>query len=147
MEPNNDPTIFVCRMYSRFKKSFIAVLRNAEREPLINEAIIVPELFMNYLKGLRHHKKRTYLNQSLYLVKRSAFFHLFRVHNGQGHSERFRLKLSNLFRGFFRIILEEKRERRTALIKAGKLIDPVGNQTVQTMMQVREKIACVLFFL
>ena len=133
-------------MYSRFKKPFAEALRNSENQPLINEAVITPDLFMNYIKGLRHNKKRTYLSQSAYLVKRSAFFHLYRVHNGQGHSERFRMKLSNLFRGFFRMLLEEKRQRRTLLLKSGKAVDPVGNITVHSMMQVSFFIFFVVFY-
>jgi hypothetical protein len=63
---------------------------------------------MRYATTLRNKRTRNYLGKSTLYVKRSALFHLFRVHNGSGYSVGFGQQLSNLFRGFFRVLISRQ---------------------------------------
>jgi hypothetical protein len=91
------------------RQHFETALRNADTIALIKEDQITPHMYMNYCRTLRHRRNRTYLSKSAYGVKRSALFHLYRLHNGDGYSESFKLRLSNLFRGFFRVLVQRRR--------------------------------------
>ena len=79
-----------------------ALLREAESAPLVHLDAITAERFMQYVMSLQHTRNGGYLSKSAYGNKRSALFHLFRAHNKVGFPESFRLRLGNLYRGFFR---------------------------------------------
>jgi hypothetical protein len=65
-------------MYSKYKERFSsALLKVEEGVYLINEALVTAEVYMNYVRTLRHYRNGTYLSASAYGVKRSSIFHLF----------------------------------------------------------------------
>jgi hypothetical protein len=97
-------------MLTRNRAVFEEALRNAGDVPLIVEDEITPRLYMEYIAGLRNNRSRGYLSASAYGVKRSALFHLYRAHNGRGFSDQFRMQLANLFRGFFRVLVQRRRQ-------------------------------------
>ena len=97
----------------RIRRQFIALLRQAETHPLLNVAAVTPDGYMEYLVGLRHPRHGGLLGKSAYGNKRSSLFHLFRLHNKRGFPEEFRLQLGNLFKGFFRQLPRQGRNRST----------------------------------
>ena len=91
----------------RVKLQVRALLREAENNPLIHLEAITAERFMNYVMSLRQIQNGGYLSKSAYGNKRSALFHLYRAHNKLGFPESFRLRLGNLYRGFFRQLQQQ----------------------------------------
>lgn len=79
---------------------------------------------MNFIMSLRHKQHGGYLGKSAYGNKRSALFHLFRLHNRTGFSDAFRLELGNLYRGFFRQLQLHRRRR----IQAGAATRDIGEE-------------------
>jgi hypothetical protein len=63
---------------------------------------------MKYCRSLRNKKCRLYLGKATIGVKRSALFHLYRLHNGAGYSDEFKQGLNNLFCGFFRVLTSQR---------------------------------------
>ena len=57
-----------------------ALLRDAHTHPLVNIYDLTPVLFLEYVMTLRHCRHGGYLGKSAYGNKRSALFHLFRLH-------------------------------------------------------------------
>ena len=92
----------------RVKLQVKALLREAELAPLVHLDAITAERFMQYVMSLRHTRNGGYLSKSAYGNKRSALFHLFRAHNKVGFPESFRLRLGNLYRGFFRELQQHR---------------------------------------
>ena len=93
------------------KSGFALLLQNIiAEEPVILQNEITPSGFMVYLQGLRHWRTKERLSKSGYGNKRSAIYNLFRLHNGTGFSATFEQELSNLMRGFFRIIALENND-------------------------------------
>jgi len=92
------------------KSGFALLLQNTAEEPAILQNEITPSGFMVYLQGLRHWRTKERLSKSGYGNKRSAIYNLFRLHNGTGLSATFEQELSNLMRGFFRIIALENND-------------------------------------
>jgi hypothetical protein len=113
------PNLSRDKLLGRYRSQFGDILRNADENGIIMLDLITPDLYMNYCRTLRHTRNRTYLSRSAYGVKRAALFHLFRLHNGSGYSEDFKHGLSNLFRGFFRAIVNRRSQRQLATV-AGK---------------------------
>jgi hypothetical protein len=117
------------RLFVRNRNEFESALRLADTEPLIVEDLITPEMYIDYCRSLRHSRNRTMLSRSAYGVKRSALFHLYRLHNGNGYSDAFRNRLSNYFRGFFRVLTQRRRERAVAAANVPAAV--VGEDNVQ----------------
>ena len=92
---------------TRARRQLEALLRRAEERPLVQVDVITPEGYIEYLMGLRHPRHGGRLGKSAYGSKQSALFHLFRLHNRRGFPEDFRLHLGNLFRGFYRQLLQQ----------------------------------------
>jgi hypothetical protein len=99
-------------IFTKNKNEFDDLLRDAGRVPVFKEDILTPEIYMDYCRGLRNKKTRLYLGKSTIGVKRSAIFHLFRLQNGAGYNESFKLGLNNLFRGFFRVLTSRRTTSR-----------------------------------
>lgn len=97
----------------RVKKKFESMLRNAREKPVVYLHRITADEFMEYVSSLRNQSTGDYLSKSAYGSRRSALFHLFRLHNNLGFSEAFKLDLKNLYKGFFRLITQELRDRVT----------------------------------
>jgi hypothetical protein len=120
------------RLFVRNRNEFEAALRVADTVPLIVEDVITPEIYIDYCRSLRHTRNRTMLSRSAYGVKRSALFHLYRLHNGNGYSDVFRMKLSNYFRGFFRVLTQRRRERAVAAANDPQAVDGNNEAVVGT---------------
>jgi hypothetical protein len=86
----------------RIKFKIQRLFRRALEQPLLHLDAVLPEDFMNFVRSLRHKKHGTFLGKSAYGNKRSALFHLFRMHNKVGFSEDFQVELGNLYWGFYR---------------------------------------------
>ena len=93
----------------RVKLQFKTLLRFATEDPLIHLDAITPEGYMAYIMHCRHSSHHGYLSKSAYGDKRAAFFHLFRLHNRLGFPDEFARELANLFRGFFRQLVNQPR--------------------------------------
>ncbi len=63
---------------------------------------------MEYISGQANQKTRKPLSKAGYGSKRSAFFHLVRVHNGMGPSLVFEAELRTLWKGFTRQTIQRK---------------------------------------
>ena len=92
---------------TRARRQLGALLRRAEDKPLLVLDNVSPDGYMEYLMDIRHPRHGGRLSKSAYGSKRSALFHLFRLHNRRGFPEEFRLQLGNLFRGFYRQIPQQ----------------------------------------
>jgi hypothetical protein len=120
-------------LFNRNKNSFEAALRGAMDVPLIHLDIITPEIYMMYAQQLRNQRSRAYLSKEAYGVKRSAFFHLFRYHNGNGYpSDAFRLRISNLFRGFNRLIAQRKTTKRKKVAEIAEQEGAVPEEVIKS---------------
>ena len=92
----------------RVKLQVKSLLREAEVHPIVELEAITAESFMGYVMTLRNQRTNSYLSKSAYGNKRSALFHLYRTHNKIGFPEQFRLRLGNLYRGFFRELQQHR---------------------------------------
>jgi hypothetical protein len=100
-------------------KDFVEnLLRNAVNDPLICLDLITPEAYMLYIEQCRNARTKKYLSKSSYGGKRSALFHLFRLHNEIGFPEAFQTRLKVLYKGFFRNLTKGK---------TGAADDPIEN--------------------
>jgi hypothetical protein len=102
LEPPQELTARI--LFPLIRARFDDLLRNADSAPVVKLEEITPDLYMNYSRQLRNSKTRSYLGKSTIQVKRSALFHLFRLHNGEGYNEGFKQSLNILFRGLFRVL-------------------------------------------
>jgi hypothetical protein len=96
------------QIFSKNKVSFGNVLRECSTAAVLELDVLSPDIYMNYCRSLRNKKSRLYLGMSTIGVKRLALFHLYRLHNGAGYPEKFKLGLNNLFRGFFRVLTSRR---------------------------------------
>ena len=92
----------------RVKLQVKSLLREAEVHPIVELEAVTAESFMGYVMTLRNQRSNSYLSKSAYGNKRSALFHLYRTHNKIGFPEQFRLRLGNLYRGFFRELQQHR---------------------------------------
>ena len=92
----------------RIRLQLKTLLRAADVKPLVNLCDLTPVLYMEYVMQLRHRHTGDYLGKSAYGNKRSALYHLFRLHNKSGFPDNFKLELNNLFRGFFRMLQQQR---------------------------------------
>ena len=92
------------RFKTRKALQILDLVRDSYNFPIININNITPDRYMEYIIQLRAPRKR-YLSPSAYGNKRSAFYHLFRLHNRNGFPPDFRQHLGNLFRGFKREVV------------------------------------------
>jgi hypothetical protein len=118
----------VQKVFNKNKKEFDDYLREASSCPVFYEDVLTPEVYMNYCRGLRNKKTRLYLGKSTIGVKRSAIFHLFRLQNGAGYNEAFKLGLNNLFRGFFRVLTSRRTSSRLIVEDGGTQSQSKWNQ-------------------
>jgi hypothetical protein len=68
----------------RMKAGWIALLKNLNNVALFDFDRITAQPFMEYVSLQANQKTRKPLSNAGYCSKRSAFFHLCRVHNGMG---------------------------------------------------------------
>ena len=101
-------------MQSRVKNLFKTELRGAITNAVVVLDEITPEVFMDYILGLRHGRFGRHLSKSAYGNRRASLFHLFRLHNNTGFSEAYKMELNNLFRGFYRALAQGEGERVAA---------------------------------
>lgn len=104
----------------RIRHTMKSLLRECSTHPMINIDAVTPRGFMEYLLTLRHSSTGGYLSKSSYGNKRAALFHLFRLHNGMGYRDGFRLELANLFKGFYRNIVKIRHEEELHQNKGGQ---------------------------
>jgi hypothetical protein len=91
--PDEKPGVHRLRMTT----SVTELIRNAGTNPWLHMHLMTASEYMSYLVKVR--KKDAdgnFLSNSSYGNKRSALYHLFRVHNQTGYSEVFRRELANL---------------------------------------------------
>jgi hypothetical protein len=106
------------QLFPRVRARFDDLLRGADMAPIVQLDEITAELYINYSRQLRNIKSRSYLGKSTIKVKRSALFHLFRLHNGEGYNEAFKQSLNLLFCGLFRVLTNRV---------PGLKVDNIGN--------------------
>ena len=84
------------------------LLHDAAVNPLVHLDLITPKGFMIYIDQCRNVRTRRRLSKSAYGNRRSALYDLFRWHDptGGGYPEAFKRELSNLYKGFFRILTQ-----------------------------------------
>jgi len=91
--------------------SFSSALRHASTLPLLEVSNITAEGFVGYMSWLSNISSgERRVSKSAYRGKRSAFFHLFRLHNGCGVPPKLSQEIGNLLIGFFRLVALEKKE-------------------------------------
>jgi len=86
------------------------LIQHAAEEAIMMLSAITPAGYMVYLQSLCHSWKQDRLSNSCYGHKRSNLFNLFRLHNGTGFPVDFEQELSNLLRGFYRVIAVENHD-------------------------------------
>jgi hypothetical protein len=93
-------------LFQKYKTQFHGELRNARTIPLFEEDLLTADLYMDYLSRQRH--TRAFLSKLAYGVKKACAFHLFRLHNGSGFPPVFNSNITNLLKGFFRVLTARK---------------------------------------
>jgi hypothetical protein len=116
------------QVYTKCKRKFDDLLRDAQNKPVFDVVALTPDTYMNYLRSLRNQKNRLYLGKSTIGVKRSALFHLYRLHNGAGYPDGFKLSLNNLCRGFFRVLTSRRTAASTIVQDGVEVAVPKWNQ-------------------
>jgi hypothetical protein len=110
------PDTDVTKVFKKNWNHFIVAIRECDATPLIVEEELTPEVYVDYARTLRKVKTPgDPLKKGGYGVKRSALFHLFLCHNGNGYSHQYHARLSNLFRGFYRVWAHRRPQRRAIL--------------------------------
>ena len=94
------------------KLNFLSHLRASNEVPILVLDCMTPKIFMTYLIQIRNRTTKTFFGRSAYNSRRSALFHVFRLHNSIGFEPIFKLKLSHLFAGWFRWLAKEGRGDR-----------------------------------
>lgn len=89
-----------------------SLLRDAFVTNVVRIAAITPSRYMDYILSITGSGTVQYLSKSSYGNKRSALFHLFRMHNRTGYGAQFGLELTNLFRGFFRSLTQRRNNEK-----------------------------------
>jgi hypothetical protein len=95
-------------LYLKYKKQFHEELRVANVTPLFLEELLTADLYMDYLSRQWHSRSGAFLSKSAYGVKKACAFHLFRLHNGSGFPPVFNANITNLLRGFYRLLVARK---------------------------------------
>ena len=85
------------------------LLRDAALNPIVDTEAITASGFMEYIEQCRNGRTGRRLSKSAYGNRRSALFDLFRWHNpaSGGYPEDFKRQLTNLYKGFFRILTQD----------------------------------------
>jgi hypothetical protein len=100
------------KVLGKNRDKFIVAMRGCETQPLINEELLTPDIYIDYARTLRKKKQpNQMIGKQAYGVKRAALFHLFRLHNGHGYSHAYCLRLTNLFKGLNRALVNRRRDR------------------------------------
>jgi hypothetical protein len=102
------PGLTVKNLYQKYKKQFHGELRNAHTERFFEEELLTADLYMDYLSRQRHSRTGAFLSKSAYGVKKACAFHLFRLQNGSGFPPAFQSKITNLLRGFYRVLVDRR---------------------------------------
>lgn len=118
------PDETVAGQKQRVRETIQSILRDAYDEPILLLDAVVPADYMSFIITLRK-SNGSYLSSSSYGNKRSALFHLFRLHNRVGFTKNFTNELTNLFKGFNREIAQKRGEAEggedgNATIREGK---------------------------
>lgn len=107
---SRDDDIF--KIICNSKKEFMTHLRSAKETPLLDLKNVTTKLFMTYLITLKNRTTNTFYGRSAYNQRRSALFHLFRLHNNVGFDPIFKLRLCHLYTGWFRWLSKKGRGDR-----------------------------------
>ena len=115
----------------RRKKDLKVLLHSCCDHAIIEVEHLQPKRYMEYILQLRHSSNGHYLSKSAYGNRRSALFHLVRLHNNIGFDNLFRIELNNLFRGFFRKLAKHCsiRSRSAGHRSAGE----AGNEAIDSI--------------
>jgi hypothetical protein len=114
------------KAYRQFCEIFLEQLREANTKPIFFEEFLTADIYMDYLRGQRNLKTRSYLSKSAYGVKRASLYHLFRLQNGSGYPDPFKNALNNLLRGFFRVLTSRKSNAKQYIrdqIASGEIVE------------------------
>ena len=87
-----------------YKEPMKQHFREAFSTPLIVVDNITASMFMEFLTTLRHSRKESFLGRSAYQHRRSALYHLYRLHNHIGFTPAFASELSDMYKGLFRVL-------------------------------------------
>ena len=100
----------------RIKEGWMGLLRNAKQHPIVHTEAISPSRVMEgWISKQANQLTLKPLSSAGYGGKRTAIFHLFRVHNGKGPSQDFQDEMTALWKGFSRTNNKRKiRARRPA---------------------------------
>jgi hypothetical protein len=86
-------------------------LVHADADPILVVENVTLEGFMEHLESLRHQRTGGRLSKSQHGNKRAALHHLFRCHVGpDGCPDGFKDRLSNLIRGFARVLTQRDQD-------------------------------------
>lgn len=95
----------------RIKNHYTLLLRNAKSIPVFAVANITVQRFMEYLASQAHYLTGRVLKSGSYGTKRSAFTHMYRLHNGKGFPPDFDSELSLAWRGFMRTMAKNNEQK------------------------------------
>ena len=110
-EPNQSAT----KILNKNRNEFILAVRSCDVRPLIHEDLLTPEVYIDYARTIRKVRDpNKMLSKMGYGVKRAALYHFFRCHNGNGYPYQYCKKLTNLFKGFNRVIVTRRRDQAIA---------------------------------
>ena len=95
----------------RVKNHYTMLLRNAKNVPVFAVDKVTVQRFMEYLASQAHYLTGRVLKSGSYGTKRSAFRHMFRLHNGRGFSAEFENELALAWRGFMRTMAKNNEQK------------------------------------
>lgn len=101
---NETPRVYKTRLLLQLK----ALLRDAYDHKVIHLDAITPARYMDYILTLTGRNGNRHLTNSSYNNKRSALYHLFRLHNRTGFPPEFSTELGNLFKGLYRSVTQHR---------------------------------------
>jgi hypothetical protein len=117
-----EPNATTTKILNVNRKDFVIAVRSCDVRPLIFEDLLTPEVYIDYARTLRKVRKpNKMLSKPGYGVKRAALYHFFPCHNGNGYPYLYCKKLTNLFKGFNRVIVTRKRNQ--AVVAANVAIE------------------------
>ena len=95
---------------ARVNRLFSDLLRDAPIHPIVHLDRFGPARYIDFILTLHRARNNVFLSKSSYGNKRAALFHLFRLHNRTGFNEAFKAELTNLFKGLYRQVAQNRRD-------------------------------------
>ena len=93
--------------HGRCINSLKGLLRESFVRPIVQIHCVTPSRYMEYIITLSA-RNGGFLSKSAYGNKRSALFHLFRLHNHLGFGDDFKAELGGLYKAMYRTVAQNR---------------------------------------